>query len=53
MDTDDVKEKTSLFFVQGKSACFIFFVVLLFYVICVWYRLPKLLHSHPVDLFIT
>ena len=37
-DTDDVKQKTSLFSVQGKSAWYCFkAVVLLFYVICVRY----------------
>ena len=38
LDTDDVKQKTSLFSVQGKSAWYCFkAVVLLFYVICVRY----------------
>ena len=38
LDTDDVKQKTSLFSVQGKYAWYCFMVfVLLFYVICVWY----------------
>ena len=38
LDTDDVKEKTSLFSVKGKSVwyCFMGFV-LLFYIICVRY----------------
>ena len=38
LDTDDVKQKTSLFSVQGKSAWYCFkAVVLLFHVICVQY----------------
>ena len=38
LDTDDVKQKTSLFSVQGKSAWYCLkVVVLLFYVICVQY----------------
>ena len=38
LDTNDVKQKTSLFSVQGKSAWYCFkAVVLLFYVICVRY----------------
>ena len=38
LDTDDVKQKTSLFSVQGKSSWYCFkAVVLLFYVICVRY----------------
>ena len=38
LDTDDVKQKTSLFSVQGKSGWYVFMVfVLLVYVICVWY----------------
>ena len=38
LDTDDLKQKTSLFSVQGKSAWYCFkAVVLLFYVICVRY----------------
>ena len=36
LDTDHIKQKTSLFSVQGKSAWYCFMVaVLLFYVICV------------------
>ena len=44
LDTDDVKQKTSLFSVQGKSAWYCFkAVALLFYVICVRYtkQMPK------------
>ena len=38
LDTDDVKQKTSLFSVQGKSAWYCLkAVVLLFHVICVQY----------------
>ena len=39
LDTNDVKQKTSLFSVQEKSSWYDFswFFVLLFYVICVWY----------------
>ena len=51
LDTEDVKKKTSLFFVQGKSAwyCFKGFV-LLFYVIYqsgIQNKCPKSHHSHP------
>ena len=44
LDTDDVKQKTSLFSVQGKSAWYCFkAVAFLFYVICVRYtkQMPK------------
>ena len=38
LDTDDVKQKTSLFSVEGKSAWYCFkAVVLLFYIVCVRY----------------
>ena len=39
LDTDDVKQKTSLFSVQGKSAWYVFMVVCSFvlYVTCVCY----------------
>ena len=45
LDTDDVKQKTSLSFVQGKAAWYCFMVfVRLFYVIFVGYTkyIPKL-----------
>ena len=53
LDTNDVKQKTFLFSVQGKSAwyCFMLFVIL-FYVICVRYtkyiKCPNIHPSHPL-----
>ena len=57
LDTDDVKQKSSLFSVQGKSAWFAsWFFVLLFYMSSVSVaqnKCPNSHHSHPVHLFNT
>ena len=51
LDTDDVKQKTSLFSVQGKSAWYVFMVCsFVLYVICACYTCPNSHHSQPVHL---
>ena len=56
LDTDDVKQKTSLFSVQGKSAWYVFMVFCSF-VYVIWpgtqNKCPNSHHSHPVHLFNT
>ena len=56
LDIDDVKQKTSLFSVQGKSACFRGFFVLFFYMSSTSVTqniFPNSHHNHPVHLFNT
>ena len=57
LDTDDVKQKTSLFSVQGKSAWFCFMVFLFFCFMSsvsgTQNRCPNSHLSHPVHLYIT
>ena len=51
LDTADVKQKTSLFSVQGKSAWYVFMVCsFVLYVICACYTCPNSHHSQPVHL---
>ena len=51
LDTDVVKQKTSLFSVQGKSAWYVFMVCsFVLYVICGCYTCPNSHHSQPVHL---
>ena len=51
LDTDHVKQKTSLFSVQGKSAWYVFMVCsFVLYVICACYTCPNSHHSQPVHL---
>ena len=51
LDTDVVKQKTSLFSVQGKSAWYVFMVCsFVLYVICACYTCPNSHHSQPVHL---
>ena len=54
LDTDDVKQKTSLFSVQGKSAWYVFMIFCSF-VYVIWpgtqNKCPNSHHSHPVHLF--
>ena len=56
LDTDDVKQETSLFSVQGKSAWYCFkAVVLLFYISSVSgtkNKCPNSHHNHPLHPFI-
>ena len=57
LDTDDVKKKTSLSSVQGKSAWYVFMVLCSFvYMSSVLHKnnkCPNSHHSHPVHLFNT
>ena len=56
LDTDDVKQKTSLFSVQGKSAWYVFVFLFLCFMSSVSGTQNKCLnshHSHPVHLFNT
>ena len=51
LDTDDVKQKTSLFSVQGKSGLYVFMVFWFFVLYVI--KCPHSHHSHPVHLFNT
>ena len=51
LETDNVKQKTSLFSVQGKSAWYVFMVCsFVLCVICACYTCPNSHHSQPVHL---
>ena len=57
LDTDDVKQKTSLFSIQGTSAWYVFMVFLFFCFMSsvsgTQNNCPNSHHSHPVHLFNT